>query len=49
MRENIILKCTVCGNENYIDDKNKKDHPDRVEFKKFCKHCNKITVHKEKK
>jgi ribosomal protein L33 len=24
MRDNIILKCTVCGEENYIGSKNKK-------------------------
>ena len=49
MRENIILKCTECGEENYIGDKNKRLHPDRIEIKKFCKKCNKVTVHKEKK
>ena len=49
MRENIILKCTECGEENYICDKNKRLHPDRIEIKKFCKKCNKVTVHKEKK
>ena len=49
MRENITLKCTECGEENYIGDKNKRLHPDRIEVKKFCKKCNKITVHKEKK
>ena len=40
MRDNIILKCTECGEENYINTKNKRNHPDR---------CNKKTVHKEKK
>lgn len=49
MRENITLKCTVCGEENYINKKNKKTQPDRVEYKKYCPRCNKITVHKEKK
>ena len=49
MRDNIILKCTECGEENYINTKNKKSHPERVEFKKYCPRCNKKTVHKEKK
>ena len=31
MRENIILKCTECGEENYINTKNKRNHPDRME------------------
>ena len=49
MRDNIILKCTVCGEENYITSKNKKLHPDRLETKKYCKVCKKATIHKEKK
>ncbi len=49
MRDNITLKCTVCGEENYINTKNKRLHPDRVEYSKFCPRCNKKTIHKEKK
>jgi large subunit ribosomal protein L33 len=49
MRENIIFRCTVCGEENYIGDKNKKNHPERVEILKYCPRCNKKTTHKEKK
>jgi large subunit ribosomal protein L33 len=29
--------------------KNKKNTPDRVEFKKYCPFCKKHTVHKETK
>ena len=49
MRDNFILKCTECGEENYLASKNKKLHPDRMEIKKYCPRCNKKTVHKEKK
>jgi len=49
VRENIIFKCSECGEENYIATKNKRNHPERMEIKKFCKKCNKMTVHKEKK
>lgn len=49
MRDNIIYRCTVCGEENYIGTKNKRKHPDRMEINKFCPRCNKKTVHKEKK
>ena len=49
MRENIIYKCTECGVENYINTKNKRNHPDRMEINKYCPRCNKKTVHKEKK
>jgi len=48
-RDNITLKCTVCGEENYITTKNKRKHPDRMEKKKFCHRCNKETIHKERK
>ena len=48
-RDNIILHCTVCGNQNYITTKNKKAHPEKMEIKKYCPNCNKMTNHKEKK
>ena len=48
-RDNIILRCTECSNENYITTKNKRNHPEKFEIKKFCSTCDKMTVHKEKK
>jgi len=48
-RENITFKCTVCGEENYIGTRNKKKHTEKMEIKKFCPRCNKMTQHKEKK
>ncbi|MEA5061600.1 MAG: 50S ribosomal protein L33 [Erysipelotrichaceae bacterium] len=48
-RKSVTLKCTECGEENYITSINKKNDPDRIEKKKFCSRCNKMTVHKEKK
>ena len=48
-RDNIILRCTESSNENYITTKNKRNHPEKFEIKKFCSKCNKMTVHKEKK
>ncbi len=48
-RDNIILRCSECKNENYITTKNKRKHPDKMEIAKFCPNCNKKTVHKEKK
>ena len=48
-RENIILECTNCKNRNYFTSKNKRLHPERVEWKKFCKHCKQHTAHKESK
>ena len=46
-REIITLACSVCKRRNYTASKNKRKHPDRVEFKKFCPFCRKHTPHKE--
>ena len=34
---------------NYHTTKNKRLHPERVEWKKYCPRCNKHQVHKETK
>ena len=47
-QDNMIkLECTECKRVNYFSHKNKKTLKDRLELKKYCKHCNKPTVHKE--
>ncbi len=47
MRDKITLACAECKQRNYMGYKNKKLHPDRVEYKKFCPFCRKHTPHKE--
>jgi large subunit ribosomal protein L33 len=47
MRELITLACQECKNRNYNYDKNKKKQPEKLELKKFCKFCRKMTLHKE--
>ena len=47
MRVKITLACSECKQRNYNTFKNKKNDPDRIE--KFCKFCNKTTLHKETK
>jgi large subunit ribosomal protein L33 len=47
MRDIISLACNDCKRRNYSSTKNKRLHPDRVEYKKFCRFCRKHTVHKE--
>jgi large subunit ribosomal protein L33 len=47
MRVNVTLACTECKQRNYITKKNKKNNPDRIELKKYCKFCNSHTVHRE--
>ncbi|MCL6517310.1 MULTISPECIES: 50S ribosomal protein L33 [Alicyclobacillus] len=47
MRVIITLACTECKQRNYTTTKNKKNDPDRLEVKKFCRFCNSHTVHRE--
>jgi large subunit ribosomal protein L33 len=46
-RDLIYLVCTECNRKNYTADKNKRTHPKRVEYKKYCKHDRKHTLHRE--
>ncbi len=48
-RENIILACNDCKERNYATTKNRRKHPERVEWKKYCSRCDKHTQHKETK
>jgi large subunit ribosomal protein L33 len=48
-RDNIILACTDCKERNYHTTKNRRKHPERVEWKKYCSRCDKHTQHKETK
>lgn len=48
-RQRITLKCTVCDNENYRTEKNKKNTTERLELNKFCPKCKKNVLHKEAK
>jgi len=49
MREKITLACTECKQRNYDTYKDKKNTPERIELKKYCKFCKKHTIHKEAK
>jgi large subunit ribosomal protein L33 len=48
-REKIILACGDCKERNYFTTKNRRKHPERVEWRKYCSRCNKHTLHKETK
>ncbi len=48
-RDNVTLVCTVCKNENYRVEKNKRNTPERLKLNKYCPKCNKHTEHNEKK
>ena len=49
VRTKITLACTECKQRNYNTTKDKKNHPDRMEIKKYCRFCRTHTVHKETK
>jgi len=46
-RTKVIMACQECKHRNYNYTKNKRNHPDRMELKKFCPTCNSHTLHKE--
>ncbi|CAD5197613.1 unnamed protein product [Musa acuminata subsp. malaccensis] len=53
----VILECTSCarndvnkespGISRYITQKNRHNTPGRLELRKFCRYCNKHTIHGE--
>ena len=49
VRVRITLECTECHQRNYNLTKEKKNHPERMETKKYCRFCQRHTVHKETK
>ncbi len=49
VRTKITLACTECRQRNYNMTKEKKNHPDRMETKKYCRFCKRHTMHKETK
>ena len=48
-RDLVTYKCAECGQETYYGSRNKKKHPDKMDIKKYCPKCNKMTTQKEKK
>ncbi|MFC1717070.1 50S ribosomal protein L33 [Candidatus Poribacteria bacterium] len=47
MRDITILACDKCKQRNYTTTRNRRNTPDRFEFKKYCRFCRQHTVHKE--
>jgi len=47
VRVGITLACTECKRRNYQTQKSKRNTPDRVEFKKYCRWCARHTLHRE--
>ena len=49
MREMITFACEKCRRRNYDCTRNKKENPDRLELKKYCRFCRVHTLHRETK
>jgi large subunit ribosomal protein L33 len=49
MRVKVVLRCSECKQRNYNTMKNKKNTPERLELKKYCRFCRKHTLHNETK
>ena len=45
-RHRITLECEVCSRRNYSATK-ARDHTGRVEYRKYCAHCGRQTLHRE--
>jgi large subunit ribosomal protein L33 len=46
-RVQVTLECQTCKRRNYITTKNKMNHRERIEIKKYCSFDRAHTVHKE--
>ncbi|MCB0284264.1 MAG: 50S ribosomal protein L33 [Calditrichae bacterium] len=49
MRVAVTLECVQCKSRNYKTTKNKKEHPERLEQKKYCARCKEHVIHRETK
>ncbi|MCH8011659.1 MAG: 50S ribosomal protein L33 [Candidatus Marinimicrobia bacterium] len=48
-RNFVTLECTDCHRRNYSTTKNKRKHPERITYKKYCPWCQSHSLHKETK
>jgi large subunit ribosomal protein L33 len=43
----ITLACEECKHRNYQTNKSKRNNPDRISLRKYCRWCRKHTSHRE--
>jgi large subunit ribosomal protein L33 len=43
----VTLACEDCKRRNYQTNKNRRNDPERIEMRKFCRWCGCHTAHKE--
>ncbi|MCS7092544.1 MAG: 50S ribosomal protein L33 [Patescibacteria group bacterium] len=46
-REIVGLICPDCKSQNYVTERNKVNMEKKLEIRKFCKKCRRMTLHKE--
>jgi large subunit ribosomal protein L33 len=46
-RVGVTLACQECKRRNYQSVKSKRNTPDRIELRKFCRWCGRHTPHRE--
>jgi len=47
VRDKITLACNECKRRNYMSTKSKRNTPDRLEVRKYCRWCGHHTAHRE--
>ena len=47
VRIGVTLACEECKRRNYETNKSRRNTPDRIEMRKFCRWCGRHTPHKE--
>lgn len=45
----VSLECKVCKRRNYSTKKNRRNTPEKLVLKKYCRFCRSSTEHKETK
>ena len=45
----VCSECAVPGRTYYHTQRNRINTPNKLELRKYCKHCRKVTLHKETK
>ena len=43
----VTLACEVCKRRNYQTNKSKRNNPDRISLRKYCRWCKQHTGHRE--
>ena len=43
----VDLACTQCRSRNYTTGKNRRNDPDRLELRKYCRRCRGHQVHRQ--